>query len=269
MDDTNSGGSISLSLPGMSGGTTNDSILASIPPTAENLPPQDAGKVVEPAPEQVEPAKVEAQAETKVEAEKNDQSIINKGTTHEQVIDLLQEKFAQLKKGNLSEESLKDWFTKNPNFADTANRSKRLKEEFRQLMEKPVESSPSDSSEDKPLTIKDLEKYDEARETRILAKAQQREQEKEFTEFAVAHKVVDADAVQLKRNAEALYKANSDWSWQDAIKAAYPTVNTPKGSSVNAPTSNFKAPEVMGQKQDATQGIQLISWDKFSGGQVK
>lgn len=270
MSDTNSGGSATIPLPGMSGGTANISTPESTPPkTEENLPPQDAGKEISSTPN------VDAKpAEKAVAKQENSTPTFQKEAdeAREQVLDLLQEKFTQLKEGELNEEDLKAWFTKNPSFADTANRSKRLKEDFRNLMEKSNGQPATESKatpEDKPLTLKDLQAYDQEREARVLAKAQEREQQREFTDFAVKHKVVDADAKQLKINADALYKANPEWDYAKAVSTAYSTINPQKSAPTNISANSLGAPESQDTKIDATKGVQLISAAKFSGGQLK
>jgi len=267
MSEEKSGGSMSIPLPGMNGGTANDLSQASEPPKAEDLPPQDAGKAVSPNPEKETP-----EVPNKEQKEETpDKPIFQKEAlkAHEQVIDLLEEKFTQLKEGELDEETLKEWFVKNPSFADTANRSKRLKEDYRTLMEKPVEAQEERPSGEKPLTLKDLQQYDADREARVLAKAQERERDGQFTDFAVKYKVVDADAEQLRRNAEALYKANPEWDYPKAVSMAYATINPQKSSPVNISANSLKAPENKSARVDATQGIQLVSASKFSGGQLQ
>ena len=270
MAEQNSGGSESFSMPGLEDrGTADDSTTASVPQQAEDLPPQEEGKAVSQTSEKVEAKEQEPEAKTPQEP-----TINNEGSkAHTQVIELLQDKFEQLKEGKLTEEELKEWFGKHPDFADTANRSKRIKEDFRELMEnqatEPKPEKVEAKSDEKPLTIKDLEKYDAEREERLIAKAQERERHNQLTEFAVKNKLVDDQVTMLERNAAALYKANPEWDYGTAVKAAYAVVNPQKGSPVNVAGSSLKSPESYESKFDATRGGELISASKFSGGQIK
>ncbi len=196
---------------------------------------------------------------------------------------MLQDKLKQANDGQLDKKELQEWFKSHPELADTANRSKRVKEQYRELMEAPItqqeaskETTPKkglakeESEEDRPLTIRELKKYDEERETRILEKALASQREDKYTSFAEKHKVVDDDASALKRNAEALFKANPDWSYDQALQGAYNTINPRKGRPNNISTGNLPAPESMVTKIDASAGsVQLISSSEFSGGQIK
>lgn len=262
---------------GFGGDTSNVVAPASVPPI----------KVEDSAPDKKGDGQVlvkeETKEEVKTETKQDEGKIFQKKASekHEQVIDLLADKLEQFKSGKVDGTELKEWFTAHPELAETANRSKRVKDDYRLLMEKSVatqESQPGkdqkDEDEIRPMTLADLKAYDSEREAITLAKVLQSERQRDFTEFAVEHKVFDQDAEALKRNAEALYKANSEWDYSQAVQAAYNALNPRKASpaNVSAPTGGVTmANETVAPKVDASsrEGVQLMTASEWSGGQLK
>ena len=265
-DDSTGGGSTATITDGFGfGGSTTNVQPTSEPPVKveDSTPQKEDGQV------SAKPEKPEEQPE------KPKEQILEKKAekSHTLIVDMLEEKFQQLKEGGVKDSELKDWFSKHPDLADRANRSKRVKEDFRALMDKEIPATESEApAESKPITLQDLQRYDEERETKILVKAMQRERENLISDFASKHNVVDKDVDSLKRNAEALYKANPDWEYADAVAGSYAILNPRKGSPTNfsVPTGGgTKAPEATSSKLDVSGGVQLMSASEFSGGQLK
>lgn len=280
-EDNKGGGSTVATIDdgfGFNGGTTKAQSPTAVPPKAEEPTPQkEDGKVSDVPKEEVEKSK---EVEKKVEEKTFEKKAEEK---HTLVIDLLDEKFQQLKAGKMTDLELKEWFGKHPELAETAGRSKRLKEDYRTLMEKeiptevvddksPAKAAKQDKDEaDKPLTLKDLQRYDDEREAKLLSKTVQRERENQLVDFAVKHKVLDKDVDSLKRNAEALFRVNPEWDYSEAVQSAYNALNPRKSSptNINIASGSSKTADQVATKFDAARGEQLLSASEFSGGQLK
>lgn len=277
MADQNSGGSTDLSS-GLGdafkfGGGITTTEQGSTPPVAESSHQEGVEQNTQPEKAEglaVETPKLEDEKIFKKQAEDN----------RKLVIDMLEDKFQQLKNGKLKPDELKQWFSTHGEIAETANRSKRVKDRYRELMDTAVETQkeilPESIDTEEPLTRKELEatlaKFSEEQNIRNFSRSIVQERETQLEDFAIEHKVLDKSFDSLKRNADALFKANPDMDYQDAVKAAYYAFNPQKGSPVNIPTSQIQPPEnLQNEKIDATApgGIQLISAAEFSKGQIK
>ncbi len=277
MADQNSGGSTDLSSGlgdafGFGGGTTTEE-KGSTPPVAESS--HQEGSELKTQPEKAEGLNVET-------PKPEDEKIFKKQAEDNRklVIDMLEDKFQQLKDGRLKSDELKKWFSTHGEIAETANRSKRVKDRYRELMDTAVETQkeipPETIETEEPLTRKELEatlaKFSEEQNIRNVSRSIIQERENQLENFAIEHKVLDKSFDSLKRNADALFKANPDMDYPDAVKAAYHAFNPQKSSPVNIPTSQIQPPEgTQNEKFDATApgGIQLISAAEFSRGQLK
>jgi len=273
MDDNKSGGSQTEVSEGFGFGGTTNVQKGSEPQNAEGSH-QDRGEQVETQPNQVEDLN---EPQKEVEPAKEDKVFKKQAEDNRRmVIDMLEEKFQQVQKGSLSEDQLKQWFSQHPELGETANRSKRVKEKYRELMSKPSQEKAevAEPGEDQPLTLKELKTYlhdfEEEREAKYLSKQLAKERDDHIENFAEKHQVLDSNFDSLKRNADALFKANPDWTYERAVQSAYYTINPQKGSSVNITTKTMAAPEAQSTKVDATTpgGVQLISASEFSGGQL-
>lgn len=277
MDEQNSGGSTDLSSGlgtafGFTGGTTTKD-EGSTPPVAESS--HQEGSELKTQPEKAEELNVPKPEEEKIfkkQAEDN----------RKLVIDMLEDKFQQVKSGKLSQDELKKWFSTHGEIAETANRSKRVKDRYRELMDTAVETPreiPQETSEvitEEPLTRKELEatlaRFNEEQSIKNISRSIVQERETQLEDFAIVHKVLDKNFDSLRRNADALFKANPEMDYSEAVTAAYHAFNPQKSSPVNIPTSQIQAPETLQtEKFDATApgGIQLISAEEFSRGQLK
>lgn len=285
--DNNSGGSpvvagqnlqIDPAVFGLGGTTTKQD---SAPQSSGGLTPNDGGEQ-NTQPNEAGELNVPSTESTQEEAQKPEDGKIFKKQAEDNrkmVIDMLEDKFQQLSTGKIKDSDLKQWFSSHSELAETANRSKRVKDRYRELMEKPLEVLPSDETildeEEKPITPKELarilEEHGAEQEARILSKTLIQDREKTFESFAVSKRVVDQDVDVLKRNAEALYKVNPEWDYQDALAAAYHTITPSKGKPVNIAPSSTPAPDLNQIKIDATApgGVQLISFEEFSGQRKK
>lgn len=268
MNDNTSGGSQHvIDMPGL-GGTTQSIQQGSTLPQAESSVQEKGEQVIDTQPkteELDEPKKEEPATIFKKQSEDH----------RRMVIDMLEDKFRQVKDGTLSEMELKQWFVKHPELGETANRSKRVKTSYRELMERPMTETPQEEVEDTPLTAKDLakhlEKFQEESEVRLLSKQLILERSNQLDDFAEKHKLVDDDYDSLKRNSDALFKANPDWDYTQAVRAAYNAIRPSKNSTVSIPKSQIATPDIQNNKIDATNpgGVSLMSASEFTGGQIK
>lgn len=271
MDNNNSGDSNKVTAPMYSlrdGEATSDN-GTNIPQEAESSQPKEGGEQVLAAEKKEEIAEQPAKGEQVEEKSFQKQA----SEAHRMVIDLVEEKLDQVDQGLMDEEELREWFNSHQEFANVADRSKRLKERYRGFMEAPATKAETKveakiAPEERPITLADLKKYDEERESRLLAKTLSIAQERNFEKFAAAHKMVDDRAAALKRNAEALFKANPDWSYDEALESAYAAIEKPKGKPVNlatVTTSTVNTELAQSEKVDATKGVSLWTKEEFFG----
>lgn len=209
-------------------------------------------------------------------------------SAHRQVIDLIDEKFKMLQDNRLDDQELRKWFLDHPEFADTANRSKRVKDKFRTLMErsaevrrgeKKVEEAPEEEqtddaeeekkslSGDRPVTAAELKKLLDDREEHLMEKTLVKDREEKAEDYAVRHNIVDDEYDSLKRNADALFDANDDWTYEKALEAAYTAINVLKGKPLNVVTPNAIKQDSNKREDrvDLTKPTPLVTWEEFSG----
>lgn len=192
--------------------------------------------------------------------------------SHRQVIDLIADKFQDLDGGRLTQDQLNDWFSRNPEFAQVANKSKRVKERFRSLMSSKPEAAAkvetdekksSDQGEDKPLTRKDLKNILEDNSTQTAKKLMLREREETAEKYAGKYKIQDQDFNRFKTVAEKLYEANDEWDWNDALEASHRALvpSKPKGVSLggSGAQQNDGGDDGGNEKVDLTKGFTVKS----------
>lgn len=155
---------------------------------------------------------------------------------HVLIVNTIEDRFKDLDKGQLTAEELKEWFDQNPEFADIANRSKRMKERYRSFTETvselPAKTDEKDEKE-KPLTLKDLVEYDRQREAQLLKKQYEQASQKALESFVTSKGVSLENAPKLKTIADSLVAANEDWTFEDALQAAHRALYPSKGAPVN------------------------------------
>lgn len=270
MSEQNSGGSTPVVVSTMNmDGTVADSGTTKEENASTKLEPaiQDGAK--EKQSDFAETAKAE-------ETQKTDEQIkiVKDYKAHKMTIDLLEEKFNNLKDGRIEDSELREWFDEHPEFADMANRSKRIKNDFRSLMEREParkydpdldakrkaqtkdEEEIDDNNKSLPLTEERLKKILEERDNKILEKSLVQVKESEIEEYAVSRDIKDDSYEKLKKTAEAIYKANPDMEFKDAIKVAgqglFPTKNN---SSVNIDSATPQT-----AKEEQKEKIDLTQW---------
>lgn len=237
-------------------------------------------------PDNQEPAKETEQPVIKNESTSSDSKARE---AHRQVIDLLSEKFADLKNGRTDDMELREWFDQHPEFADVANRSKRVKDEFRSLMsrdqsaannpdiksrrdEQTQEGGEDIDDLDKPLTLKDLVAYQNEMEERTLERTLERDRDERAENFAAQRNIVDDQFVKFREAAEVLTLVNPDWSFEEAMEAAQRALYAQKGSPMDISTnhaSNASPQSAADSRVDMTESTPLMSWEDFTGKQVK
>ena len=263
-------------------------------PTATNaLPPKEEGS----APKEQGPVlpKEQTGSEEGPKPESQDKLFKNKAEqSHKLVIDLLEDKFSQLSNGRIDDGELRSWFDSHPDLADTANRSKRVKDRFRSLMERDEaakynpeikekrvaqtrpdvkeinDAKPKENSLDgKPITYSDLEKFFDSREDKFLEKTISKQREESLEAYAASHQILDEEYRKFSEATKALYKTNSDWTFQDALDAARRALYPTKGAQTVVPGARPLIPEELVEKIDMTKPTELFSKDEFFGRKAK
>ena len=276
MSENNSGDSGIAKAFGMPSAMSADAAKAQetvvAPQFEEGLPTQKGGgEIVE---NKVETVKNESsltaqEAATKTEETNPEKEYQKKALdAHKATVDLLEDKFASLKSGKYTNQELREYFDKNPHLADIANRSKRVKNDFRSLMTEadPQLAKPEATKEMPGLDMNEVvEKVKKSlAEDRIKS-----EYDSTITQFAVAKRIVDKDFEMLKVNAEALYNANKSYGWDinRSLNTAYTALFVSKGEPVNMPSASSatSVANAEGQKIDMTKGVQLMTMEEFSG----
>lgn len=193
---------------------------------------------------------------------------------HVLIVDTIEDQFKSLDKGEMTPAELKAWFEKNPEFADVANRSKRMKERYRGFIESAKDLStdtPStEKTESKPLTIEDLKAYDQEREASLLKKQYERQNNETFTTFAVERGVKDDEVQKLRATADALLVTNDDWSYKNALEAAHRALYGSKPAPVGVPpgrtSTTPSAPEKpQSAGMDGANWVEAVSAKDFMG----
>lgn len=149
------------------------------------------------------------------------------------VIDTIERQLDQFDQGILSAEDLQKFFSDKPEVANIANKSKRVKERYRSFSEgthprlqinedvSPVKEDESLPTTEKPLTLKDLDAYFSQKEGALFEKQLKAEKEKQFITFASERGIVDKEAEALQTTAKALADVHSEWTYDQALDAAY------------------------------------------------
>ena len=280
MDEvTNSGGSMILDdvhVIGMSGGTTQQE------PASQAVPNQSE----EPKAKEGDLSKDE---ETPPEKGDDLEKYRKKATdSHKQVIELIEDKFKLLEDNRLTDQELRTWFLDHPEFSDTANRSKRMKDKYRSLMDRSPEvrrgekviqkveeaDEIDDTNEevktpsgDRPLTASELDKILDAREDRLLERGVVKERESKIVDYAAEHNIVDDEYKKLKANADALFEVNKDWSYEEAVAKAHLTITNSKDKPMVTATADAIKGQVTQkeEKVDLTKPTPLTTWEDFAG----
>jgi len=188
-------------------------------------------------------------------------------TAHRMVIELLGEKFNELKAGRMSDKEMRAWFDAHPDFAEVANRSKKWKDSYRTLMERdpaakwkderprdvePEETVDDDDPQDrtvnpdnKILTKDDIVSILDEREARLLEKQLKQTQKALAEQYAISRGLKDEKYERFQTNVDAIAKANPDWDNDQVFEAAANVVDPGKKTPVNLSnrTANLKEGE--------------------------
>ena len=276
MSDTNSGDPISIDSVQVIGGETTTK-----EPVTTVAEPQPKGEE-ETITKEVDLAKANEAKEFKNKAD----------TAHKQVIELIADKFKLLEDGRLEDGELRKWFLDHPEFSDTANRSKRMKDQFRSLMERSPEvrrgdkavdkvsedeevddqeEKPKIPTGDKPITASDLSKLLDERDERLMEKSLTKERENKAETFAEKHQVLDDEYKNLRKNADALFEANDDWTYEKALEMALITLRPSKDKPLNTATpDSIKGTQGKpSEKLDLTKATPLMTEEEFLGKRIK
>ena len=213
-------------------------------------------------------------------------------TAHKQVIELIADKFKLLEDGRLEDGELRKWFLDHPEFSDTANRSKRMKDQYRSLMERSpevrrgdkavekvseneevddTEEKPKIPTGDKPVTANDLAKLLDERDERLMEKSLIKERDSKAETFAEKYQVVDDEYKNLRKNADALFEANDDWTYEKALEMALITIRPSKDKPLNTATpDSIKGTQGKpSEKLDLTKATPLMTEEEFFGKWIK
>ena len=184
------------------------------------------------------------------------------------VIDTVEDKFKDLANGKLTGPELKEWFIDHPEIADTASKAKRVKDTFKTFMAStdeivttPDEVKPEvkqESAKDAPVTLQDIEKMLNERETKVLESQLSRDRQTVSEQFAASRSILDGDYENLKTTAELLYKSNPTLypEYKDALEASQRALFPTKGKPVQVPVSQT-APTI--QTEEQNEIVDLVS----------
>jgi len=173
--------------------------------------------------------------------------------TKKLLIDNIEEKFEDLRSGKIDKETLKEWFDKKPEMAEIANRSKRIKEEYR-LFTKDIETEQAKLHAESG----DLdEKISQLVDQKLSQQKQQLELERkkqEAIEFASQNNIKDDNYKKLLENASALQGVNKDWSFRMCLEKANLLVNPIKPKGITLPMGMRSLPTSSDEDVDLTKG---------------
>lgn len=219
-----------------------------------------------------------------------DADVSEDSTERRMVIDTIESQLDKFDQGALSAEDLEAFFKENEEIARIANKSKRVKERYRTFKEgkhprlketetsteklalsegAPQKEMSETKPEDAPLTAKDLEKFFEQREAAQLERQLKQERRATFETFASSHNVVDEEATALERTANALIQAHEDWSFDQALKAAYRAIGgeiKPKPTQVTSRSLPSEPQSDEESRVDLSEGTWSIPSDAFGMG---
>lgn len=193
---------------------------------------------------------------------------------HVLIVNTIEDQFKSLDKGEMTPAELKMWFEKNPEFADVANRSKRMKERYRGFIESSKDLSTDTPStekpESKPLTIEDLKAYEQEREASLLKKQYERQNNETLTTFAVDRGIKDDEVQKLRTTADALLATNDEWSYKNALEAAHRALYGNKSAPVGVPSGRSSATPTTPTPQpsagmDGANWVEAVSAKDFMG----
>ena len=178
-------------------------------------------------------------------SEKSEPSTSNDERKREEVykkilIDELEERFTMFASHQITADQLKAWIDKR-GLHETADRSKRVKEDYRDFMKSFAQTSPATAKTEIP------EDFDSVLDQKLDAKIQERiQKQEEFKRdetaklYAQEFKFQDKEYESLVKNAAALQSTNPTWSYTDSLQAAHRVLrptrqNIPLPPGVNAP----------------------------------
>jgi hypothetical protein len=271
-EDTTGGGSMIIDdvhVIGMNGGTPQQEPVMQAGPNDSEEPKAKEGDL----------SKDETQPEKGDDLEKYRKKATD---SHKQVIELIEDKFKLLENDRLTDEELRTWFLDHPEFSDTANRSKRMKDKYRSLMERSPEVRRGEKtlpkvdesdeevktpSGDRPLTATELMKLLDEREDRLLERSMVKERDSKLIDYAAQHNIVDDEYNKLKANADALFAVNKDWTYEQAVEKAHLTISESKGKPMVTASADAIRSQVAQKEEevDLTKPTPLTTWEDFAG----
>lgn len=293
MGDTTSGDSEMANAFGMPAGEATSQHSASTPPKEESLAPE--AEVAPLKEEELKPIESDGAAQKVEPKETNPEvALLQKKAqeNHRLLIDSIQAKFDLLKNSRLDDSELRKWFDENPEFAAVANRSKRLKDQFRSLMQRDEamrtseevkqrrasqidpnvdeindDESKTMAEDDKPLTRSDFRELLKQFETEKAEAKSVGERQKKLEDYAATRKILDKEFTVFKTTADALYEVNkSVWTYEQALKAADRAMFDTKDVPVNISGQIGMMGSGKEEAVNAANGpIQMFSFEEFSG----
>lgn len=264
---------------GMQGGTltTAETITQSSTETPQEEP---AGET---------PAVVAPEADTVPQGDQVTSPAVQTEEEKRMVIDTVESQLDKFDQGLISAEELQHFFKDKPEVAGIANKSKRVKERYRSFVDgkhprlQMQESSPDDQqndqgipeqTEEKPLTLKDLDQYYALKEASLMEKQLKEEKSQQFLTFAVEQGLKDDQVTTVQKTAEALSGLHEDWSWQESMQAAYRAVTgetklKPVNAVIGSRTPQIHSSQASQERVDLSKGTWTVDPSAFGFGELK
>lgn len=205
---------------------------------------------------------VEENTDLDVEEEDNEEkSSLEKANEklHLALLDAITDKFDDLSHGRITKEELKQWLDKNPTYHEKADRSKRLKQQYRAFMEEvktpvpPTPTAPADMSTlVAELVQKELARRDNEKNEQLLNQS---------LDSYASSKSLKGDSYELfKKNVQALKSVHTSVSSQDIFEMAHRATVPLKSTGVNVAQGVTKvATQTAEEPIDLEQGFTFIN----------
>lgn len=229
---------------------------------------------------QVEPGDTTEDLDTDASATQNDQEIektqedtettkeadVSPSEARLMVIDSIEREFNRLDAGKLSPEELAEYL-KRPEIAEIADKSKRMKERYRDFIgkfdrgeyQKIREEDAGTTTKTEPQTEKErmleyLREHDAQRERDLIERKLQEERNLQSEKFAAERGIKDEDFKRFEKTAKVLFETNEGWSYTDALDAANRALFRTKGSPTMVPSGTQSTVQV---EKPGTERIDL------------
>lgn len=182
---------------------------------------------------------------------------------HLAILDTIADKFDDLEQGKLTKEEMKAWLDKNELYHDKADKSRRLKAQYRTFMDT-LEATPPVPSNPATGATGNIDEIVAQAVAKALASQDTQKNEQVFTQslesFASSKGLKGDTFSTFQKNASALRQVHTEASQDQILVMAYRATIPLKNSGVVLPSQTSGAmPTVSAEAQDITKGIAFIN----------